>query len=440
MRPTATDRGPAARAGRSLAIAAILGSAATAVGAQGDGPDPGSAAAAFWNSDQATVMGERLADALGRVPPDQRPEWLLMFADILRGSQLGPGEGWFRVPTGGSRFNWESARDRHDGDGDGRIAPAEWPGSPEDYARLDRSGDGVVGADDFNWSEHALTFTPGVGLYYAADGDSNGKVTREEFDALFDRIDDEGLGFLSLDELKGLFEGAGPRRLMAADGPKGDGPSPMPGGPDRATLVEGLFSREIGSLRPGPAVGDEAPDFTLRTVEGDREVRLSEAIADGPGPLVLVFGNFTCGPFRSQAGNVAKLADRYADRAGFLMVYVREAHPTDGWHMADNFFYGYTYEQPMTYDGRVALAETCQRTLDIGIPLLVDGIDDPVGGPYSGMPARLYLIDRDGRVAFKSGRGPFGFKVGELEQALILLLNETDEAASPDEPAGAESP
>jgi hypothetical protein len=30
-----------------------------------------------------------------------------------------------------------------------------------------------------------------------------------------------------------------------------------------------------------------------------------------------------------------------------------------------------------------------------------------------------HLIDRKGRVAFKGGRGPFGFKPGEVEQSLI---------------------
>jgi hypothetical protein len=43
------------------------------------------------------------------------------------------------------------------------------------------------------------------------------------------------------------------------------------------------------------------------------------------------------------------------------------------------------------------------------------------------MPARLYVIDTSGRVAYKSGRGPFGFKTGEMEQALLMTL--LDEAA-----------
>ena len=68
------------------------------------------------------------------------------------------------------------------------------------------------------------------------------------------------------------------------------------------------------------------------------------------------------------------------------------------------------------------MAKRCCSTLQLPMPLLVDDMHDRVGHTYSGMPDRLYLIDRDGRIAYKSGRGPFGFKTRELEQALIMLL------------------
>jgi hypothetical protein len=58
------------------------------------------------------------------------------------------------------------------------------------------------------------------------------------------------------------------------------------------------------------------------------------------------------------------------------------------------------------------------------MPLLVDELDDRVGHAYSGMPDRLYVIDRAGRVAYQGGRGPFHFRPGELEQALFLTLLE----------------
>ena len=62
--------------------------------------------------------------------------------------------------------------------------------------------------------------------------------------------------------------------------------------------------------------------------------------------------------------------------------------------------------------------------------MLVDTIDDTVGARYSGMPSRLYLIDREGKVAYKSGRGPFGFKPAELEHSLLWMLNEPESSVA----------
>jgi alkylhydroperoxidase family enzyme len=106
----------------------------------------------------------------------------------------------------------------------------------------------------------------------------------------------------------------------------------------------------------------------------------------------------------------------------FLTVYVREAHPSDGWRMDSNDKAGVVVAQPTTLEERTKVAGTCSARLDITMPLLVDTLDDRVGHAYSGMPDRLYIIDAAGRVAYKGGRGPFGFKSGEMEQSLMMLL------------------
>jgi hypothetical protein len=90
--------------------------------------------------------------------------------------------------------------------------------------------------------------------------------------------------------------------------------------------------------------------------------------------------------------------------------------------MKSNDRAGIALAQPRTFAERVEAACRCHAALTMNIPLLIDDLDDRVGHLYSGMPDRLYLIDRDGRVAYKGGRGPFGFKPGELEQSLVLLL------------------
>jgi Iodothyronine deiodinase len=90
--------------------------------------------------------------------------------------------------------------------------------------------------------------------------------------------------------------------------------------------------------------------------------------------------------------------------------------------MASNKRVDIDIPQPKTDLERTRAAVHCCDSLKMALPLLVDGIDDAVGREYSGFPDRLYLIDRDGRVAYKGGRGPFGYKPRELEQSLIMLL------------------
>lgn len=116
------------------------------------------------------------------------------------------------------------------------------------------------------------------------------------------------------------------------------------------------------------------------------------------------------------------LKRRYGGEVEFIGVYVREAHPIDGWRMESNDRAGIAIAQPKTEDERTTVAARCCRSLNMTMPLLVDSLDDRVGNLYSGMPDRLYLIGRDGRVVYKGGRGPFGFKPGELEQSILLHL------------------
>jgi hypothetical protein len=369
-----------------------------------------------------------VAQALRESWPDH-PEWVDMLTGILEEEPMGPEFGWFRTAKTQTRFDWDTMRRQFDRDRNGRVTRQELAASDADFARLDRNRDGVLTPPDFDFSGSSLAPSPGAFVFARVDRDGNGRVTREELDAFFRASDSGGEGFLSLSDLQEAFA-----------------PPPSPpagaGRPSKATLVRGLFRREIGSLEPGPKLDESAPDFTLKSNDGKDDVTLSKLI--GPQPVVLVFGNFTCGPFRSQAGNIEKLYRRYKDRATFLMVYVREAHPTDGWRMESNDGVGVSTAQPRTYGERAEVARACGRLLGLGFPMMVDTIDDRAGNLYSGMPARLYVIDRDGKIAFKSGRGPDLFKPAELELALVLLLQEggapSKQAAASMRPGGGPRP
>ncbi len=336
------------------------------------------------------------------------PEAMRMYLTIRRGSHMGPGEGWFGPAQ--SRYSFAWLAERHGVTPADAIDANKFLGQAAWFARLDRNRDGKITAEDLDWSDrnpwvqHAYIANR---LFRRMDPNGDGKLARGEWLAFFDAVA-QGRDEVNSEEMREAWLAGLSASFLPGDAPSTD------------MLLNGLFAGELGSLQEGPHVNDPAPDFALKTHDGARTVRLSEVI--GSKPVVLVFGNFTCGPFRSMYPGVEEIHRRFKDDAVFLGVYVREAHPTDGWKMESNAKVGVTVAQPKTFAERTEVAQQCHRLLKPSIPLLVDEIDDSTGNAYSGMPARLYVIDTAGKVAFKSGRGPFGFKTGEMEQALMMTL------------------
>ena len=78
--------------------------------------------------------------------------------------------------------------------------------------------------------------------------------------------------------------------------------------------------------------------------------------------------------------------------------------------------------EPTTSEERLVVATSCSVGLKMEMPMAVDGLDNAVASAYGGWPDRLYLVGRDGRIAYQGGEGPFGFKPAELEHAIETLL------------------
>ncbi len=72
------------------------------------------------------------------------------------------------------------------------------------------------------------------------------------------------------------------------------------------------------------------------------------------------------------------------------------------------------------------MASTCASELKLNIPTLIDNLDNKVEKAYSGFPDRLYIVSKDGKVAYRGGRGPFGFKPAEMETSLRKLLQQPE--------------
>ena len=116
------------------------------------------------------------------------------------------------------------------------------------------------------------------------------------------------------------------------------------------------------------------------------------------------------------------MAAKYKGKVECLLVYIREAHPTDGWQAAANERDGILIASAKTFGEKEEHASACVRNLGIEFTTVVDNLDNQVELNYAGWPDRLYLVGKDGRIAWKGNPGPQGFQPKELEAAIQAEL------------------
>ena len=109
---------------------------------------------------------------------------------------------------------------------------------------------------------------------------------------------------------------------------------------------------------------------------------------------------------------------QYKDAVEFFVVYVQEAHPTDGWQTDSNVEAGILFRQHRSYDERESVAQSCSIDLHIGLPIIIEEMDNAIDEAYGAAPERLYVVDVDGKVAYHGGAGPHFFDLDEWEQAI----------------------
>lgn len=313
-----------------------------------------------------------------------------------------------RKRTGETRYGWTWLAERFDKDGDGAISEEELPAPDGAFERLDRNWDGALTRHDFDWAaggELCQQKETAFALFKATDTTSNGRITPEEWQAMFAEVAGEK-GYLDDEDLERFMylprvvKTRGEERFLAS----------------REGRQFDRSQRESAAPRPG----EMAPDFELRSPDGKSAVRLSSLRGK---PVVLVFGCYTCGNYRTYSDAVEAIYRRWKDEAEFLRVYVREAHPVgDQPATSTNAKAGILIKQPTSLEERCSVAGRFCEALAIGMPVVVDKIDNRVGDAYASWPDRLYIVDREGRIAYQGGPGPFGFNPREMEQALLLML------------------
>lgn len=154
----------------------------------------------------------------------------------------------------------------------------------------------------------------------------------------------------------------------------------------------------------GVLCGEPFPDFDLSTTDGGRICKQDYA---GARPLLLTIGSATC-PMTRSAGRVLKrLHAVFGDRVGFVTLYVREAHPGDA------------LPQPATLEEKLARARAYRERDGIPWPVAVDDLEGTLHMRLGGGPNHAYLVDREGRVAF---RAQWSTQERALRRALATLV------------------
>jgi hypothetical protein len=104
------------------------------------------------------------------------------------------------------------------------------------------------------------------------------------------------------------------------------------------------------------------------------------------------------------------------------VVYIREAHPSDGWQVPSNVRSGIVFEDPKDIQARRVVAKNCIHDLGLEIPTLLDGMDNAMMKAYNAWPNRVYVLGGDGIVYWKGPRGPGGVSRARFEAPLEELL------------------
>ncbi len=145
------------------------------------------------------------------------------------------------------------------------------------------------------------------------------------------------------------------------------------------------FSKEFDSLE----IGVEPPDFTLRDLSAK-----AYTLSDLKGEIVVLqFGSSTTMPYIEQLKPLLGLVKKYRRMVTFLTVYTVEQD--FGWQ-ADDYFSKYERAKGLRFQVGV---QSGQR---MTAKILVDDIEETVYKAYGSVPAGVFIVDKDGDLAYKA--------------------------------------
>ena len=128
-----------------------------------------------------------------------------------------------------------------------------------------------------------------------------------------------------------------------------------------------------------------------------------------------------------QLGSFVAWAAESTKTGDFAVIYLEEAHPTDGWlYPAVKHFIkqhksaGERSKAATILEEELAsLAETHQTQ---AIPVFADSMSNAASLAFGALPERLVIL-LDGQVKFIGGKGPEKYSIDEAKAALLALTS-----------------
>ncbi len=119
---------------------------------------------------------------------------------------------------------------------------------------------------------------------------------------------------------------------------------------------------------------------------------------------------------------LVEIYNELKEKVVFFCVYIKEAHPLDGWVLPVNTAESIEVQSPSSIEERAQIASACMLRYDFPFTMLIDNINDEAEEKYRSEPDRLYVIDKEGKVAWKSDLGPFYFDVESWQKEIKSLI------------------
>ena len=116
----------------------------------------------------------------------------------------------------------------------------------------------------------------------------------------------------------------------------------------------------------------------------------------------------------------------HKDRIEFYCAYIKEAHPEDndgGYRSEENSKLGILIDQPTAIEERADAAETCVLALNLEMPMLLDDMTNQIEVAYRAWPERMFVLDAEGRITYRSAQGPQGFYPEDWDAAIQNLIS-----------------